>query len=150
MLLWNADVDVDVDVGVADVISCVPCNVLCVLSAWPRIGMQPAIRTPLCGGNPEMRIEHRQGQTPGLGGPAWKIASGTWPIKTATANREHWGVCLFAQIPSKGPHCGFAMRNAAHGACVHMHMAQADQAESLWQIKPIAIAENVTTQRHSL
>ena len=54
MLLWDVDVDVDVDVSVADVISNVchaMCYVLCVLSAWPRMGMRPAIRAAFCAGN---------------------------------------------------------------------------------------------------
>ena len=44
-------------------------------------------------------------------------------LKLATANLEHASVCLFAiaQISSKGPHCGFALRHDAHDACVHMH-----------------------------
>ena len=83
MLLWDVDVDVDVDVSVADVISNVchaTCYVLCVLSAWPRISMQPAIRAAFCASNLQMRIEHRRRQMQGLGGPAWKTANGAWPI----------------------------------------------------------------------
>ena len=76
---------------------------------------------------------------------AWQTEHGQ--VKLATANLEHAGVCLLAiaQISSKGPHCSFAMRHAAHDTCVHMHMAQADQAESLWRIKPITIAANFIT-----
>ena len=117
-------------------------------------GIPPGLPLP-CPRPPSAMCLSGQRQTPGLGGagPAWQTANGTYalPIKTGHGNPCAWSVRLFnsqlCKCQARGPHCRFAVRHGVHGDGAHM--PQADQAQSLWRIKPSAIAENFTTQRHS-
>ena len=133
---------------------CVPLELPAPCRAPP--GIPPGLPLP-CPRPPSAMCLSGQRQTPGLGGagPAWQTANGTLPIKTGHGNPCAWSVRLLnsqlCKCQARGPHCRFAVRHGVHGdgAHMHAHMPQADQAQSPWRIKPSAIAENFTTQRHS-
>ena len=114
MLSRDVDPDVDVDVHVADVISnvCHAMCYICVLSAgaWPRMGMRPAIRIRAAFCNMASNLQMRIDQTPGLGGPAWQTANGTWPIGTGNGICVRVCTCLFAINIAQG--AALWLRNA--------------------------------------